>query len=972
MDRRSFMEAMLASIALSRFGSSQEIAKGAVVTHAELANLSRSATPLPVPSSVIGVSKPVINLNGQWKFAPNPSADFFQVSADLSGWKDVEMPNEFTVLGFTIAKDVEYPVRKSISIPADFAEHTIVLRFDGVYGYARVWVNGKFVRDHFGGFTAWDCDITSFVQAGPTAEIVVGVTDRSDDISQASYYAKHEIGGILRDVRLIALPQNHVRHLNLNASLDAHYKNGVLDIAAVLSSKPSGKIELHLRLLSPTGKRIALHKEVIAGDSSDVVGANGIIVPDPLKWDSEHPNLYKLEIDFVEDGKRLETFERHIGFRTVERRKNQLLVNGQPVKLRGVCRHSIHPVTGRVVSPQLDEKDAELLRAANINFVRTSHYPPTEYFLDACDRHGIYVEEETAVCWSEREGGDQSGDPVFTERFVSQFQEMVCRDHSHASVLFWSLGNESKWGSNFGAELHFAREYDSRPLIFSYPNTGSLELDEYDIYSKHYADVNAELGSPIYPVLHDEFAHIPCYNTSSLVLDPGVRNFWGESIKRFGDEFLISEGCLGGSIWAGIDEVFLLPDNITGYGPWGIVDGWRREKPEYWHTKKAYSPIRIEDRPVPNPGSGNILQIPIKNAFDHTNLQEIRIHWSVGNASGELSNVNIAPHASGYLRIPARNWEACDVVKLKFRSTDGKLIDCFQIPIERWERPDRKIPQGTVQLTQDANTITISGENFVLTIQRATGLIKEGVWKGDVVLEGGPYLNLGKGRSAYWSAQHCHASMRDGFAVVRVRGEAKFGEGFLTTPFEYELEIAGNGVITTRYRTDAKPSTLNHLGISFLLPKDIDRLWWDRKALWSYYPEDHIGRAKGTALRNAAHPQLAYKDEPKWPWSADMHDFFLQGHGQSASATTNDFRSLKEHVWAAACLANNHNACVCVESNAEVAVQASAEVDRRIVFSMFNFWRFPDLEWGNYLGVSGPPAVSEYEVVIRMMDRLGI
>ncbi len=154
----------------------------------------------------------------------------------------------------------------------------------------------------------------------------------------------------------------------------------------------------------------------------------------PQPWDAEHPNLYTLHISLILDGRTVESLERKIGFRTILRDGNRLLVNGRPIKLRGVCRHSIHPIHGRAVPAEFDEIDAALFRAANINFVRTSHYPPSEHFLDACDRHGIYVEEESAVCWSNEEKGPSSSSE-FTSRFMSQFQEMIERDRGHASVL---------------------------------------------------------------------------------------------------------------------------------------------------------------------------------------------------------------------------------------------------------------------------------------------------------------------------------------------------------------------------------------------------------------------------------------------------------------------------------------------------------------------------------------------------------
>ena len=139
------------------------------------------------------------------------------------------------MLGFQVVTDREYPCRRTIRIPADYREQRIFIRFDGVYGYARVWVNGAFIRDHFGGFTSWDCEITDHVKAGEDAGLALGITDRSDDISQASYYAKHSIAGILRGVRLYAVPRNYLATLIASARLDEESGNGAIDLTAELA-----------------------------------------------------------------------------------------------------------------------------------------------------------------------------------------------------------------------------------------------------------------------------------------------------------------------------------------------------------------------------------------------------------------------------------------------------------------------------------------------------------------------------------------------------------------------------------------------------------------------------------------------------------------------------------------------------------------------------------------------------------------
>ncbi len=564
---------------------------------------------VPLPVQVQGVSNPVWSLNGNWKFTLSPHREFWLNRADPAAWADVSVPGELVMQGFAISRDVEYGYKQSVMIPSDFKGKRIILRFDGVYSYARVWVNGVFERDHHGGFTSWECDITRDVTPGQSAWVTVGVADRSDEISYGSNYAKHYIGGILRDVKLVALPPCHATRFEVETDLDAAYRDATLRVTAAADLHGAQQATVNLLLRDPDGREVNLQPGSMSFAAEGTEARLDVPVSAPKKWDAEHPNLYTLEATLVADGVVVETLARKIGFRKIEVRGNILLVNGQEVKLRGACRHDIHPLRGRSTTPELDERDALLFRDGNLNFVRTSHYPPTEKFLEACDRYGVYVEEETAVCfvnagWSVSRQGSQS-DPEFLSGYMTQFSEMLERDRSHPSVLMWSLGNESRWGTNIAAEYAYAKRRDTtRPLIFSYPGTVPAGTGGYDIWSEHYPKVDGDLKSANLPKLNDEYGHVACYNTDTLKRDPGVRDYWGASIRSFWDNCFASEGCLGGAIWGAIDEVFDLPDSPVGYGEWGLADGWRRPKPEYWLARKAYSPIHVNDEPVANPGAG--------------------------------------------------------------------------------------------------------------------------------------------------------------------------------------------------------------------------------------------------------------------------------------------------------------------------------------------------------------------------------
>ncbi|MEA3477621.1 MAG: hypothetical protein U9R60_05545 [Bacteroidota bacterium] len=162
---------------------------------------------------VSGVSDPAISLNGTWNFSMAPPEKFWENDVDFQDWPDIQVPGECQMQGFAIKHDQPYVYKTRFDVPADYKGKQILLNFYGVYSYARVWINGDFVREHYGGFTKWSCNVTEYVSAGETATLTVEIVDRTDDISYGSGYAKHQIGGILRDVELAAIPIQHFKQL---------------------------------------------------------------------------------------------------------------------------------------------------------------------------------------------------------------------------------------------------------------------------------------------------------------------------------------------------------------------------------------------------------------------------------------------------------------------------------------------------------------------------------------------------------------------------------------------------------------------------------------------------------------------------------------------------------------------------------------------------------------------------------------
>jgi hypothetical protein len=947
VDRR----ALLASIAASAASPSASSAGSLAATAPTLGDGSVH-TARPVPDIVNGVAQCALDINGEWMLCASLPPSFDGSALDALSWVPTIVPGELAMQGVKTATDVAYALRRRIPLPHDFVGRAMVLRFDGVYNHARVWVNGRQVREHFGGFTSWDCDVTDFILGADELDLVVLLVDRADDPSGASSYVKHSIAGILRDVRLIALPKTHVSQWQVSASLDESCRIGLLDVGLAVVGVESRSVKASVSLRDPGGREVPLNlPNPLSIDSK--LAFPQVRLPDVERWDSEHPNLYELSVELVSKSGS-QTLRRKIGFRRIDHQGNQILVNGDPIILRGVCRHDTHPTRGRSPGRIFDEQDPELLAAANINFVRTSHYPPGEAFLATCDRVGIYVEEESAAAFLT---GPQASDPALRSRMVGQLSEMISRDHWHASVLIWSLGNESEWGDNYRAELKTVCDLDSsRPTIFSWPENMGLDRRNVDIFSSHYPLWDSNLGSSDYPVLHDEFAHIPCYNLDDLKRDPGIRNFWGHSIERFADAFYDTPGCVGGSIWACFDDVFLLPDErIVGFGPWGILDGWRRPKPEYWLTRNAFSPIRIKMNALSSTSAGDPLEIPVRNCYNHTNLSALTFTWRLGDQAGKMSCPDVKPHQSGVIRLPILSGQEGEIVSLFFSDAGGKEVDRFELVIGR-RRVLASSPLGaTLVMREKTDLLEISGRDFSISIDRSTGLILQGFADGQLVVEGGPFLDLGTVPQLGWELKTIEWKRHGTTVVVRTQGQSRFLSR--TMPVYFEYEIYGDGCLDLRYALTEKPAVQpHHLGIGLTLPAGIDRLCWDRRAQWSNYPEDHIGRPRGTASRYSARSKSLGRDRPAWPWREDVWEPAINGYVVPANAATNDFRSFRENIYWAACLNGAHDGHIRVEADGDVAVKAAPTASDRIDLLVYHHWNFPDLNWGNYCG---KPSVSE-------------
>ena len=947
----------------------------------------------PVLQELAGVETPAVLLSGTWQFRYSPD----------SKWDKIQVPGEPAMQGYAIEHDKPFTYRKSFTVPADYAGKHTILRFDGVYSHARLFVNGTFVREHHGGFTRWETDVTPFVRPGKKNEIRLEVTDRLDDISYASGYAHHPIGGILRDVTLFALPETCLYDFYAETHLDAAYEDAVLKIG--YSSPVAGGAEVAYTLTDPSGRRYPLAQSRFPLEEGG--NMNELPVKNPLKWDAEHPNLYTLTITLSKDGKEIGRFDCRIGFRDVKIEKDRMLVNGMPVKLRGACRHDIHPTLGRTTTAELDSLDVILFKRSNMNFVRTSHYPPTERFLEYCDRYGIYVESETAVCFVDTyrqknyAPGKTQDSAEFTPRYLSQCREMVKSFRSHPSILFWSIGNESVYGTNFQQCWDWVKATDkTRPVIFSYPGSVGEKKPVYDILSMHYQDINGNLnqwnrstrgfqGEGI-PALFDEWAHPACYTYATLQEDPNIREFWGHSLEKMWSGLFDAPGGLGGAIWGYVDETFMLPEpkvgtafwkefartakpedyqgKCVGYGEWGIVDVWRREKPEFWATKKAYSPVRLMTTEVASFLSGQRLLLPLYNRFDHTDLDEIKIRYTYKGVEKELPAPSIAPHQKGLLVIPAEAWEEGELLSICFYTATGELLDAEQVSLGsdyhvRLADSEASPVNGVLLVEETAGMMTIKGDGFEIPFSKETGLICNATSKGQVIIEKGPFLHLDinlnhltgaevrKSARKFltsdsdWKKQSLTYTRKEGAVEVALSG---FYQDVQT---DILIRISPAGEMNVSYVVAGQPNGyLRETGLSFYLPERLDYLQWERKGMWSCYPEGAFaGNTGETSLYNPK--QVRYGENPAQPWSADTHNYYYwaDAGANCDRPLTQMAKGMKENIYRYTLSATGVKAGLTVCSpDASLACRTSKRGDGQLMLYINNRWDYPEIAWGNY------------------------
>ncbi|WP_159519852.1 glycoside hydrolase family 2 TIM barrel-domain containing protein [Sunxiuqinia indica] len=730
-------------------------------------------------------SPSLLSLNGTWQFhlAQNPSERpfwFFKNDYDTRDWDEIKVPSNWEVEGFDypIYTNVKYPhaktppliqdhynpvgsYKRTFEIPADWDEKEIILHFGAVSSAMNVWLNEEFVGYSEDSKTPAEFNITPLLKEGENT-LAVEVFRWSD----ASYLEDQDfwrLSGMTRDVFLMARNKQNIHDFRVTAGLDENYQDGTfaLNVELANSADAAQKVRLEAELFDGTTSVKSFEQTVELANPSEIVSFKETFA-DVKKWSAEHPNLYLLLLTLKDEaGNTIEVLRQDVGFRTVEINNAQLMVNGEPIYVKGVNLHEHNDVTGHVQDKATMLKDIELMKTHNINTVRTSHYPQPELWYKLCNEYGLYLIDEANIESHGMGYGPESlaKNPTWGKAHLDRTKNMFERDKNQPSVIIWSLGNEAGNGVNFMATYNYLKEQDStRPVQYEQAHGG----ENTDINCPMYASIDHMVkyakSDPEKPMIQCEYAHAMGNSVGNL------QDYWlaiehydvlqGGCIWDWVDQGLLTTNEEGEEFWAYGGDFG--PDTVPSDGNFcnnGLVDPDRGIKPHLLEVKKVYQNIGFTAK---NLKKG---VVEIKNKYAFTNLSELNLSWTI-TADGEvvkegmLNDFELAPGTKKQVQLdysidPKPGTEYFLNFSAKTKTAQGLVPANYELAAEQMKLPyEKAAPKANItefpalEANETDSQITIQGEGFSLTFSKESGVLSS-FQSGDTeLLKEGPIPNF--------------------------------------------------------------------------------------------------------------------------------------------------------------------------------------------------------------------------------------
>ncbi len=739
----------------------------------------------------------VQSLNGNWKFkwSPNPQsrpADFFTENYSTENWDNILVPGNWELQGFgtPIYTNFTYPFKRdapkvtsepdknytsflqrnpvgsyctTFTIPENWSQKQVFLNFGGVLSAMYVWINGQKVGYSENSMSPAEFDVTKYIHKGVN-KLAVEVYRWCD----GSYLEDQDIwrlSGIFRDVDLIARPKTFISDYFVNALPDKSFGNANIAIDLSLDNRSATSIQgLHVDAVisgfSTQGEDIDLSftgKVPAVPTSKQVTFQLKSVLKQPRLWSAETPYLYHLVLKLKNNkNEQVDKAECYFGVRKIEVRGEVFYINGKAVKLKGVNRHEQHPRTGKHVSRNTMIRDLELMKQANINMIRTCHYPDDPLFYELCDQYGFYVmDEANQESHGSGLGNKVLGDnPLWKQAHVERAVSLVQRDKNHPCVIFWSMGNEGGHGQNLVAMADTVRKLDSSRLIYSDTQRDVSAI--YDDAYLHPADLK-KLGEKIKdkPVFMREYAH--------------VMGNSGGNLQEYWDVIYADSSLTGAAIWEWVDQGLakkkdgsplkltehpddykLSDSEFWAYGGdfgdkpndenfclKGLISSDRTPHPHYFEVQKVYQPIAfklLNDKKV---------TIGVTNRFDFQSLRafDFEYDYTLNGKSiqrGKFDCGTILPGTTSGITLPSpqvadtTSAELCLNIYARLKSAtiwaeEGFCFAREQFVLKPYRFTKIAPAEKPIVVTESASQIELKTETMSFVLEKKNGSLLS--WK---------------------------------------------------------------------------------------------------------------------------------------------------------------------------------------------------------------------------------------------------
>lgn len=833
-------------------------------------------------------SKNFMSMNGSWKFfwvknADQRPTDFWKVGYNDKGWDDMKVPAVWELNGYgdPIYVNIGYPwrnqytnnpphvpteknhvgsYRREFVIPADWNGKDIVAHFGAVSSNMYLWVNGKFVGYSEDSKLEAEFDLTPYVKPGQKNLIAFQVFRWCD----GSYFEDQDFfryTGVARECYLYARNKKRIDDIRVVPDLDAEYKSGSL--AVNLSLK--GNAAVSLELLDAANKTVATAEVKGAGKQSSVIR-----VDNPNKWTAETPYLYTLRATLKEGGKVTEVVPLKVGFRKIELKNSKLLVNGQPVLFKGADRHEMDPDGGYVVSRERMIQDIQIMKKFNLNAVRTCHYPDDSFWYDLCDKYGIYVVAE-ANLESHGMGYDEATlakVPSFKKTHLERNQRNVQRNYNHPSIIFWSLGNEAGYGSNFEAAYDWVKKEDPSRAV-QYERSGYE--GKTDIHCPMYLNYKdcikyCEDDSKTKPLIQCEYAHAMGNS------EGGFKEYWdlvrkypkyqGGFIWDFVDQSCRWTGKNGNMIYAYGGDFNRFDASDNNFCDNGLISPDRVPNPHMYEVGYFYQNIWTTAADL----KAGELNVYNENFF--RDLSAYALEWEVMKngtvvRTGRVENLNVAPQQTAKIKLDLGKTCACAewLLNVKYVQKQreglipaGHIVAKDQLVLNAYKAPAMTLQNVTDMNIQtalpridDANSqcVMIEGENFNIQFAKADGFMDKYMVDGlDMIKEGAKLTpnfwraptdnDFGAGlqqKYAVWKNPEfklvsLKSEMKDGLAVVSAEYEMPSVSAGTKLQLTYEINNRGAVKVNQKLVAEkgAKVANIFRFGMQMVMPKSFENI----------------------------------------------------------------------------------------------------------------------------------------------------